>query len=77
MPPGSGEVPPRSGARTTIGGFMRVWLPCCIYKSFPLFVGSIGLMGCFMGNTAGLALGGLLIGYSAGVCCMRLQYSQA
>lgn len=56
---------------------MRVWLPCCVYKSFPLFVGSVGLMGCFMGNAAGLALGGLLVAYSAGVCCMRMQYSQA
>lgn len=56
---------------------MRVWLPCCIYKSFPLVVGSIGLMGCLVGNAASLTLGGLLIAYSAGVCCMRFQYSQA
>jgi hypothetical protein len=54
---------------------MRVWLPYHVYKTFPLLVGSIGLMGCFAGNDAGLALGGLLVLYSVGVGYLRLQYS--
>ena len=56
---------------------MRVWLPCCVYKTFPLLVASIGMLGCLIGSAAGFALGGALIVYSAGVCCMRMQYSQA
>lgn len=54
---------------------MRVWLPDHLYKAFPLLVGTIGLLGCFSGDTAGLALGGLLMLYSAGVGYLRLQYS--
>ena len=54
---------------------MRVWLPHHLYKAFPLLVGVIGLLGCFSGSTAGLALGGMLMLYSAGVGYMRLQYS--
>jgi len=53
------------------GGFMRVWLPDCVYKSFPLFVGSVGLAGCLAGNPASLALGGVLMLYSGGVYCLR------
>ena len=54
---------------------MRVWLPHHLYKVFPLLVGAIGLLGCFSGETAGLALGGLLMLYSIGVGYMRMQYS--
>jgi hypothetical protein len=54
---------------------MRVWLPDHLYKAFPLLVGTIGLLGCFAGNDAGLALGGSLVLYSVGVGYLRLQYS--
>lgn len=54
---------------------MRVWLPNSVYKFFPLLVAAIGIMGCMLGNTAGLGLGGVLLVYSGGVYCMRLQYS--
>lgn len=50
---------------------MRVWLPDCIYKSFPLFVGSVGAAGCLAGSPASLALGGVLMLYSGGVYWMR------
>jgi hypothetical protein len=50
---------------------MRVWLPDCIYRSFPLFVGTAGLAGCFAGSPASLALGGVLMLYSGGVFYLR------
>jgi hypothetical protein len=50
---------------------MRVWLPDCVYRSFPLFVGTIGLTGCLAGSAASLALGGVLMLYSGGVYYMR------
>ncbi|SFJ41043.1 hypothetical protein SAMN04488082_10319 [Desulfomicrobium apsheronum] len=54
---------------------MRVWLPHHLYKTFPLLVGATGFLGCFSDDTAALALGGLLMLYSAGVGYMRLQHS--
>ena len=53
------------------GSRMRVWLPHCVYRSFPLFVGTVGLAGCLAGNPASLALGGVLMLYSGGVCYLR------
>jgi len=50
---------------------MRVWLPDCVYRTFPLFAGTVGLAGCFAGSSAGLALGGVLMLYSGGVCYLR------
>lgn len=50
---------------------MRVWLPDCVYRSFPFFVGTVGLAGCLVGNSASLALGGVLMLYSGGVCYLR------
>lgn len=50
---------------------MRVWLPRCIYKVFPLFAGTAGLAGCLVGSQASLALGGVLMLYSGGVYCLR------
>jgi hypothetical protein len=50
---------------------MRVWLPHCVYKAFPLFVGTVGLAGCLAGSQASLALGGVLMLYSGGVCYLR------
>jgi len=50
---------------------MRVWLPDCVYRSFPLVVGTVGLAGCLAGSPASLALGGVLILYSGGVYCLR------
>ncbi|UTF48991.1 hypothetical protein NLA06_10420 [Desulfomicrobium sp. ZS1] len=50
---------------------MRVWLPDCVYKSFPLFVGTVGLGGCLVGSSASLALGGVLMLYSGGVYYLR------
>ena len=61
----------------TGGDPMRVWLPDYLYKSFPLLVGAIGALGCLAGTSASLALGGLLVVYSAGVYCMRIQCMQA
>ena len=55
---------------------MRLWLPNSVYKIFPLLVATIGILGCLLGSAAGLALGGVLLAYSGGVCCMRLQYSR-
>lgn len=54
---------------------MRVWLPHHLYKAFPFLVGATGLLGCLSGDADSLALGGLLVLYSAGVSYMRLQYS--
>lgn len=50
---------------------MRVWLPVCVYRSFPFFAGFAGLAGCLAGSPASLALGGVLVLYSGGVCYMR------
>ena len=50
---------------------MRVGLPHCVYKSCPLFVGTVGLAGCMVGSPASLALGGVLMLYSGGVYCLR------
>ena len=50
---------------------MRVWLPDYIYKSFPLFVGSVGVAGCLAGSPESLALGGVLMLYSGCVYWMR------
>ena len=55
---------------------MRLWLPESVYKVFPLLVASIGALGCMLGSAAGYALGGVLLVYSGGVYCMRLQYSR-
>ena len=62
------ERPAKGSAR---GSRMRVWLPHCVYRSFPLFVGTVGLAGCLAGNPASLALGGVLMLYSGGVCYLR------
>lgn len=56
---------------------MRLWLPNSVYKVFPLMVATIGILGCMLGSAAGLALGGVLLVYSGGVYCMRLQYARA
>ncbi len=50
---------------------MRVWLPDCIYKPFPLIVATIGLLGCCAGTLPSMGLGGSLILYGSGVLCMR------
>lgn len=50
---------------------MRVWLPDRIYRSFPLFVGTVGVAGCLAGSPASLALGGVLMLYSGGVYWLR------
>jgi hypothetical protein len=50
---------------------MRVWLPHFVYKTFPLFVGTVGLAGCMTGSAASVALGGVLVLYSGGVCYLR------
>lgn len=52
-------------------GCMRVWLPDCVYRSFHIFAGTVGLAGCFAGSSASLALGGVLMLYSGGVCYLR------
>lgn len=61
--------------KVPIGGAIRVpihiWLPDCVYRSFPLVVGTVGLAGCLAGSPASLALGGVLILYSGGVYCLR------
>ena len=56
---------------------MRLWLPESVYKAFPLLVASVGALGCMLGSAAGYALGGVLLVYSGGVYCMRLQYARA
>jgi hypothetical protein len=50
---------------------MRVWLPLFVYKTFPLVVGTVGLAGCLTGSAASVALGGVLVLYSGGVCYLR------
>jgi len=56
---------------------MRLWLPNSVYKVFPLLVATVGILGCMLDSAAGLALGGVLLAYSCGVYCMRIQYARA
>jgi hypothetical protein len=52
---------------------MRVWLPDFLYKTFPLFAGIAGLLGCLAGTAAALGLGSILILYCGGVYCLRMS----
>ena len=52
---------------------MKIWLPDRVYKSFPMVVSSIGVLGCFAGSAASLSLGGVLLLYGTGVMCLRMK----
>jgi len=52
---------------------MKIWLPDRVYKSFPMVVSSIGVLGCFAGSAASLSLGGVLLLYGTGVMCLRMR----